>query len=188
MCNASTIIAGSVLVGFGTPMAFVPHGVHPSLSEPGVPMTWRACLSCGHTWNHVAPQDLRACIANRGTELLRQHVARLEHGPHHDLPDLPGAILAGQHVAEIDDLILAGKQTEATRRYRELTGKTWDQTLETMRDWRDLKRAAKLARFLWEAEEKSKASSTDATNHPMADRWLDQPDLLRSGEDHGSDR
>ena len=103
MCKGSVVLAGSVMAGFATPLSFVPHGVRPSLSEQGVPMTWVACLSCGHAWLQVAPQDLRACVASRGTELLKQRLARLDHGPHHDLPDLPGAIQAADWVAEIDE-------------------------------------------------------------------------------------
>jgi hypothetical protein len=180
MCKGSVILAGSAMAGFATPLSFVPHGMRPSLSEQGVPMTWVACLSCGHTWLQVAPQDLRACIASRGTELLKQRLARLDRGPHHDLPDLAGAIQADEWVAEIDELIMAGKQVEATRRYHELSGKTWDETLETMREWRDLKLAGKLSLFLQPAQEKPAPGAKDVADHPMADRWLDQTELARS--------
>jgi hypothetical protein len=180
MCEGSVVLPGSVMAGFATPLSFVPHGIRPSLSEQGITMTWVACLSCGHAWLQVAPQDLRACVASRGTELLKHRLARLDHGPHHDLPDLPGAIQAADWVAEIDDLVLAGKPVEATRRYHALSGRTWDETLETMREWRDLKLAVKLSRLLPRSEEKPKLAATDGENHPMSDRWLDQPGLVSS--------
>ena len=49
-----------------------------------------------------------------------------------------------------------------------------------MREWRDLKLAVKLARLLPQHDEKPKLPATDGENHPMADRWLDQPELVRS--------
>ena len=62
-------------------------------------------------------------------------------GPYHDLPDIPEARQAGDCVVEIDALVLAGNGLEAFRRFRQLTGKTWDEAHATIPTWFDLKRA-----------------------------------------------
>src|SRR5205814_420786 len=100
---------------------------------------------------------LRAFISTRGSELLRQHVSRLDHGWRYGLPDFLKCRFAAEKAAEIDDLMLAGKQVEATRRLHELSGKTWDQTLATIQAWRNLGRERKLALFGWDPVEKHPA-------------------------------
>ena len=55
----------------------------------------------------------------------------------------PKRSLAGLGVAEIDALVLAGHLPAATRRLRELTGRTWDEAVNSMRNWRASKRRAK---------------------------------------------
>jgi hypothetical protein len=172
MCQKSMVIVGSGRA-VDRSVTFVPSGIQPSVFEPGVPPTWNACLACGHLWASVAPQSLRAFIAARGSELLKQHVDQLDRGPAYDLPDFLKARQAAEKVAEIDGLILAGRQTEATRRYRELTRATWDRALETMRGWRNLKRPEKLALLGWAPDEKASAVISEANGHPMADHWLD---------------
>jgi hypothetical protein len=186
MCQKATIIVGSVRTMDGHfAFEFVPGDIRALLFQRGVlvQFRWNACLSCGHVWSSVAPQELRAYIAGRGTELLKQRVDQLNHGPAHDLPDLPKAHQAAEKVAEIDGLILAGKQVEANRRYREFTRSTWDQVVDTMRSWRNLKRPQKLALLGWAPDEKPPAVIPEATGHPMADYWLDAlPAQGRSGQ------
>jgi hypothetical protein len=132
-----------------------------------------ACSACGHVWTTLAPDKLRDFIQTYGTELIRQHLRTLEAGPNHDLPDTPEAREAGIRVAEIDALLLAGRQPEATRRYRQLTATTWDQAIDALRGWADLKRAEKLARFDWCPKDKSLADDQEGLDHPMRDRQLD---------------
>jgi hypothetical protein len=112
-------------------------------------------------------------IRTRGTELVRQQLEDLEHGLHHDLPDSTVARLAADKAREIDSLVLNDKQVDAIRRFHELTEYTWDQCLETMRGWRDLTRAKKLALFGWAPKGKLQTTDVETPDHPMRDRWLD---------------
>jgi hypothetical protein len=121
----------------------------------------------------VAPEELRAYIKRYGNELIQQHVERIEAGPYHDLPDSSEARKAADGVFQIDSLIMEGKQPEATRLFRELTGKTWDQAIDSVRVWRDLKRAEKLAWFGWGPRITSKPDRSEELSHPMHDPLLD---------------
>jgi hypothetical protein len=173
MCQASTVLVGSVYSEGGA-LAFAPTGSHVPLWGLNFPLRWNTCLSCGNVWTSVNVQGVRAAIEASGSELLKQQVERLDHGPHHDVPSVPGALKASERVAEIDDLFLAGKEVEATRRFHELTGCTWDETVDSLRGWRQFKRAKKLALFGWQTEKKPAAAGAGGTSeHPMADRWLD---------------
>ena len=187
VCQASTTLVGSVR-GSDRSLVFLPSGIQPSLFEPGVPLIWHACLSCGHLWAGVAPGALRNFVDVRGTEMLKQHVEQLDKGLAHDLPDFLKSRQAADQAAEIDGLILAGKPKEATRRYRELTGATWDQTLEIMRTWQNFKRDEKLALFGWHTEGKVPAFMTNDDDNPMADRWLDGLPARRPPDDGPVDK
>ncbi len=94
-------------------------------------------------------------------------------GPGHDLPDVPEAREAAAKVAALDALIGADKQPEATRRYRELTGMSWDQAIDVMRHWRELKRAEKLAHFGWQPKGKPTPEPSPVQGHPLHDPELD---------------
>jgi hypothetical protein len=76
-------------------------------------------------------------------------------------------------VIQIDILMMEEKQPEATRLFRELTGKTWDQAIDSIRGWRDLKRAEKLALFGWCPKNTSKPDLSEVLAHPMHERLLD---------------
>jgi hypothetical protein len=172
VCNTSRVLAGSIKGGESS-LTFVPTGIPGSLFETGVPLIWHVCLACGYAWGSVTPQALRHFVEVRGGELLKQHIERLDKGVGHDLPDFLKSHQADEHVAEIDELVLAGKRAEATRRYRELSRATWDQAIETMQGWRNLKRDQKLALFGWPPEEK-RPVPTSVSDHPMVDPWIDR--------------
>ncbi|AGA24610.1 hypothetical protein [Singulisphaera acidiphila] len=132
-----------------------------------------SCLSCGHVWTSLAPDKLRSLIQSRGAELAKQHLASLDLGPAHDLPDVAEARDAAVKAAEIDALVLAYKQPEATRRYRQFTTTTWDEAIGTIRNWHHFKRREKLAMFGWHSKETSKADELKRLDHPMSDPLLD---------------
>jgi hypothetical protein len=130
-------------------------------------------LSCGHVWTRLQPDELRAFIGLSGTELGKQHFETILHGPYHDLPNVPAAHGAADKVAELDALVASGKDAEATRRYRDLSGMTWDQAIAGIWGWRYQERAKKLALFGWPPKEKTPTDEAEAEGHPMRDRWLD---------------
>ena len=108
----------------------------------------RACLGCGLCWTEVDPVANLAAMAQQ-SPLLRQIVDRLLHGSLGGLPDTEWGRRLAAEVAEIDDLVFRGRPNIAMRRYRQLTGKTWDRALIEMDDWRKISRDEKLARFGW---------------------------------------
>jgi hypothetical protein len=173
VCASLAVVAGKLAVP-GEAAAgfyFVPVGTRgPTWRTGGVrlPQVLHACAACGHLWTSVGADVLREFLARHGTELAQQLLAAREHGPGHDLPDCPEARQAATHTAEIDALVLEGRQPEATRRYRELARVTWDQAVDTVRTWRDLGRAEKLALFGWRPKEPA-----GDPGHPLHDRELD---------------
>jgi hypothetical protein len=173
-CDATTVIPGYVPSGEGVANYFAPYGTQGGgVIVRGVKQSFLACWSCGHVAISVAPEELRAHIERFGNELIQQHVERIEAGPYHDLPDCSEARKAADGVIQIDSLIMEGKQREATRLFRELTGKTWDEAIDGIRGWRDLKRAEKLARFGWCPKNMSKPDQSEVPGDPMHDRLLD---------------
>jgi len=138
----------------------------------GVELRYACCLTCGHLWTHLPPRELRAAI-KYGTEVVKQHVETLVAGPYHDVPELPAAREAAEKAAEIDALFVVGKLPEATRRYRELTGCTWDQAVAAIRGWQDLKRLEKLAQLGWYTKEMLEAEKSRVREHPMHDLLVD---------------
>ncbi len=176
VCDSASVVAGWVAAeGAKHRPCFVSPDTTVLFRSPGVPLPYDflVCLSCGHLWSSLPPKHVRDFIRTHGTELARQQLDALDFGPLRGLPDIPEAHEAGHGVAEIDNLIAAGKAPEATRRYRELTKTTWDQAIDAVRGWRDLKRPEKLARFGWVATEKAKPDEIGAAEHPMRDRLLD---------------
>jgi hypothetical protein len=148
----------------------------PSHTGIGVKLrvSFRACLSCGHIWMSVPPEDLKSVIKCAGDELIKDYVIRLERGLYHDLPDIPETRRAADDVREIDTLVLAGQIVEATRRYRQLTGHTWDEVHAVIPHWAQLTRARRLAACGWRA----KGTVDDEPEltwreHPMHDPALD---------------
>jgi hypothetical protein len=128
----------------------------------------------------LAPDDLRKFIRHCGTELAKQQLECLEKGPYHDLPDSDMARQAADYVVEMDSLVLAGRQGEATRRFRELTGGIWDQAVEKLQYWTSLKRSEKLACFGWRVADSRKAPPFNGSDDPMRDPWLDGETSLRA--------
>jgi hypothetical protein len=131
------------------------------------------CTSCGHVWTRLAPDELRHFIRTHGDELVKQCLESAERGPDRDLPDVHEARLAGLGVAEIDALVLTGHVPAATRRLRELTGRTWDEVVSAMRNWRALKRSQKLELLGWIAKRRFKDDELQTAEDPMRDPWLD---------------
>jgi hypothetical protein len=121
----------------------------------------------------LPPEKLRTYVHDRGGMLAWDHLQSLELGPAHDLPDCPEARQAGERVAEIDGLVLNGRQPEATRRYRELLGVKWDRAIDDVRGWREHSRAEKLAKFGWAPKQSLSANGSQAVVHPMHDPILD---------------
>ena len=167
---------GQMFAAEGTYVTFGPAGgMNPW--RRGIPLSpgFHCCLSCGHAWTRLEPNQVQAFIGVNGNKLGQQHLDTILKGPHHDLPDDPAAREAAEKVAEIDALLVWTKDGEATRRYRELTGKTWDQALLDIRRWRRHDRATKLEFFGWPPPEKEKPVDKDleTAGHPMRDPWLD---------------
>lgn len=140
---------------------------------PIVSTSLECCLACGHLWTTLKPEQVRILIEAHNTDLGRQYIRTVLEGPYHDLPDHPAAREAAERVAEIDALVMARRDGEAIRRYRELTGLTWDQAILETRRWANHDRATKLALFGWHPKEKADAKGDELSAHPMRDRWLD---------------
>ncbi len=176
-CAASTVIAGSIANSGegGVGIFFVPFGNRSVRLQIGVELSssFLYCLSCGHLWASVTPEKLRRLIEIHGTELAKQHYDSLSAGPYRGLPDYPEAREAADKVAEIDALVLAGKDGEATRRYRDLTGTTWDQALALVHGWHRMDRSRKLALCGWCPKDPPGFEKSEMREHPMLDRWLD---------------
>jgi len=173
-CDATTLVPGYVPSGEGAALRFVPYGTQAGgVNLRGVKQTFLACWSCGHVSLSVAPAELRAYIAANGNELSKQRAKRIEAGPYHDLPDCSEAHTAADGVIQIDSLIMEGRHPEATRLFRELTGKTWDEAIDGISRWGNLKRAEKLALFGWCPKDPSKSEQSELLSHPMHDRLLD---------------
>jgi hypothetical protein len=153
----------------------VPAGTKAFLGTLGVSLSshFRICLSCGLVWATLELEQVLAFIGANGTELGKQYIEMIRDGPNRGLPDLPEARAAAERVAEIDGLVISGKRREATRRYRELTGTTWDQAILAIRGWRNHERAKKLAFFGWCLKEKTPAVERETPAHPMHDVLLD---------------
>jgi hypothetical protein len=134
---------------------------------------FHCCLSCGHVWTRLNPDQLRAFVGLNGTKLSKQYLEILDKGPYHDLPDLPAAREAADKVAELDALLIAVKDQEATRRFRELTGTTWDRAIAIVRKWRNYERETKLTLVGWHTKKKAESDEPAIAVHPMLDPWLD---------------
>src|SRR5262245_22403563 len=132
-----------------------------------------ACLSCGQVWTTIAPAKIRAYVERTGSDLARQYLQAIEHGPAHDVPDCPEARQAAEGVAEIDHLVLGMRQHEAIRRYRELLGVKWDQAIYDVHCWHERSRVEKLAIFGWRSKELAAADDPRSKGHPLHDPLLD---------------
>lgn len=172
-CGLTTGVLGEMLIeakpGYG--LAFLPLGLRGSPRRKSgfrVCKVFRCCAVCGHLWGSLESNELLDFIRTEDEEPVRQYLSALEAGAARDLPDQSLAREAAARTAEIDLLVLEEKHPEATRRYRELTGVTWDEAIDTVRAWRDLGRAEKLALFGWRPKE-----PPGDPGHPLHDRELD---------------
>jgi hypothetical protein len=152
-------------------VTFAPMGTS---AFPGVSLASSlCCLTCGHVWARLDPDQVRSAIGVHGSKLAKQYLKLIVDGPYHDLPEDPAAREAADRVFEIDGFMILFKDRDATRRYRDLTGKTWDQAIADIKRWHQLDRAEKLALLGWCPKEKTEAKEDEALAHPMRDRWLD---------------
>jgi hypothetical protein len=171
-CGNLTLVPGHLVLNEGYHvLGFAPAATR---SDVRLRVAFHACNSCGHVCARVAPDELRSSIETHGSELIKQQLTLSDHGRYHELPDILEARQAADGVAEIDALVLAGNGLEAVRRFRQITGKTWDEVHATISHWADLTRARKLALFGWRRKGKLDDETDDEQrDHPMHDRVLD---------------
>lgn len=174
-CGGPKILPAQVLSGEGNAIFLYPAGASSVRWDLGVALSggFHCCLNCGLVWNRLNPEQIQEFLGNHGTELGKQYLETVLKGPYHDLPDDPGARQAADRATEIDALLVSWRDGAATRRYREMTGKTWDQALNDIKHWRKYPRAMKLALFGWPPEEKRQDKGREGRTHPMRDPWLD---------------
>ena len=169
-CKSSTVVPGQLSTGDIPAPWFRPS--HTSGHGVSVTRSFLSCWSCGHFWTSIDPAKLRGWIATNGSELMKEQMEPSARNPLDGLPDFPEAHQAASGVAEIDNLVLEGKQVEAIRRYRALTHTKWGPAGDVIRAWHNLKRSRKLALFGWREKEETIDDKTTAQD-PMRDRWLD---------------
>lgn len=131
------------------------------------------CMACGLVWSSVDLNELQDFVEKYCDEMTRLDMKAAlgldDSEPH--APGTPEALIrAKQGVAEIDALVRADRSAEATRRCRELTSATWDQAIDALRHWRDLKTEQKLALFGWTPKD---LPTNDEPGHPLHDAILD---------------
>ena len=141
-CDSPAIVTGEFRVDGhpGPAQLFVPdharflrlrEGVHLDLAGP------RRCAACGHVWATLKAEELQDFLRKYGDELAKQDAGLAGGERAKNVPEVPQARRAALRVEEIDALVRAEKRSEATRRYREFTGGTWDQAINAIRGWRD---------------------------------------------------
>ena len=170
-CGQPTVLAGHLIEGGHStgPPRFLPEQVQMRLFTGqwwGVEVAgkFRSCLACGLVWSELDANRLVAFVQEHGSELDRDQLAEWDGGPMRGLPDTEAARAVVARVAEIDHHVRSAQPGEATRRYREWTGVTWDEAVAIVKRWRDLSRAEKLARFGWLA----KKARPDDLAEPLA--------------------
>jgi hypothetical protein len=170
-CGKPTLVPGNLVVSENYPI----HGFAPTGTQSHVKLriAFQGCTSCGHVGASVVPEELRSAIERHGNELVKQNLVLSEFGRYHDLPDIPEARQAADGVAEIDGCLLAGNALEALRRFRQLTGQSWDDVHLVMSKWADLKRPRKLALLGWRPKHEIDDDKVAIRDHPMHDHVLD---------------
>jgi hypothetical protein len=165
------VVAGRVDVNEASAHGFAPRGLKGwnIVYVPTNPEFW-ACADCGLVWSNVVANALAGFLEHNLGPLGMECYRALRGGAAWDLPDSDQAHAAAEAVLEINRLVLLDKRPEATRRYRELTGCSWDDANDAIAGWKKLQRAIKLARFGW--VEKDKEGRLEGA-HPMHDRLLD---------------
>lgn len=137
--------------------------LYPPSPYAGMAPRW-ACLGCGLAWSEHDPDLARAAIRAHGGELGRQLLDEVDRGPMRDLPDTAAAREVAAKVADIDHHARCSPENILARRYRELTGATWDEAVAAARNWRHLRREEKLARLGWVPK---KAGPVDDLAEPL---------------------
>ncbi len=80
-CAGSKILAGRVTYHTeAANIGFVPGGTHAVLWNPGVPLFggFHCCVSCGHVWTTLNPDQLRRFVGTNGTNLGKQYFETLD--------------------------------------------------------------------------------------------------------------
>jgi hypothetical protein len=79
-CDANAVVAGRFPA-----ICFVPTGMRffSFRLRKGVSFTecLRACLTCGHVWTHLQPEDLRAFIDKFGSAETKLRLSPFKKGP-----------------------------------------------------------------------------------------------------------
>ena len=83
-CDAKAVVAGHFLERHGR--WFEPTGMrffNFRLSGRGVfcPEPFRACLTCGHVWTHLQPEELRTFIDKHGSAKTKLKLSAFQKGP-----------------------------------------------------------------------------------------------------------
>lgn len=170
-CCSGVVVSGPVRTGEYAGHGFVPRGLK-GWNTAYVPINpeFFACADCGMVWTNVVAGALPGFLERNLGPLGMECYRALRDGPGWDLPGHETAQAAARAVAEINDLMLRDRQPEATRKYRDLSGRTWDEASHAIFRWKKLTRAEKLALFGWEVKDKE---GRIAGAHPLHDRLLD---------------
>ena len=124
-------------------------------------------------WGHVNPDQLHAFVEAYADELTKQHILANRSSDVEDSQECAELQAAIHAMTEIDALFLSGLNSEATRRYRQISGGTWDQAIDTVRNWHQQTRSQKLALFGWQPKASVKDQMLARHDHPMRDPQLD---------------
>ena len=89
-CAAMSVVAGRIIRGrdLGAPR-FTPAGMRFfnfkwgwfSTPPPKCSKDFRACLTCGHVWTHLLPEDLHAYIDENGTAQTKLKLSPFRKAP-----------------------------------------------------------------------------------------------------------
>ena len=125
-CGGEKFVGGRCVSGDDFASEFAPSQMRCFRLKRGVRLTmgFGACLSCGHVWGSIAPDDLRLFIHKCGNELARQNLDRLDHGALQGLPDTEPAREVASKLMVLDRLALIGNPTEVSQEFREMMGVT----------------------------------------------------------------
>ena len=113
-----------------------------------------ACLSCGHVWGAVDPAALRSFVAQYCDEVVPpaddevdRRLADLAAKAMEHLPDTKAGREIAAILAALDRLVSSGKAADLPKRYRALTGATWEEAARVTREWQYRTREEKLQRL-----------------------------------------
>jgi hypothetical protein len=171
-CQSPNLIGGIVRGSGLKADDFLPNSAGCAEPEAGLPLDkpFRCCTLCGLIWSRVDREEVLAFVKRRteaAAQLRAEHIAR-------QLAEASGEELALVKISEIESQIAWGVEDgSAVRRFRELTGGTWDQAIRAINRWPDLTLKEKMAHFGWAPVEKIKVSLKANQVHPLHDFELD---------------